>query len=134
MSRWTGALARWAGALSVTIHRENVREMKSTKQTWIGLFEVRPLNADSDVLEGAIGAFVNIVGIAIGQTSFKSIAERSLFECGLKVVASEDVEPLDERIARGSVIQELVVLASELSETCPVLFDEFQAYDQEHEH
>lgn len=108
--------------------------MKSTKQTWIGLFEVRPLNADSDVLEGAIGAFVNIVGIAIGQTSFKSIAERSLFECGLKVVASEDVEPLDERIARGSVIQELVVLASELSETCPVLFDEFQAYDQEHEH
>ncbi len=122
-------------AVSTThIRSDEYKKLKGSREIWIGLFEVRPLDGNEAILNGALGAFVNVVGIGSDFCCFKSSAEQALTVSGFQVVASKDIGLLNERIAQDQLVEELATLASDLSDECPILFDEFQAFDDKYEH
>jgi hypothetical protein len=72
------------------------------KQLWIGLVEVRPMNGKSETLDGAKGAFVNIVTWATDAEQFKRNAELVIRELDGALCVCEVVnpEPVETRRAR----------------------------------
>ncbi len=103
---------------------------RTEKQPWIGLAHVRP-RQENELLEGAIGAFVPIVALAMGIDDFISMATTLVNSYGFDVVVIEDIQPLEERLKNSEVEEGVIRLAEGLSETEPIAFDTFQAYDNE---
>ena len=99
-------------------------------QAWIGLVEVGP-KAGCDVLEGAVGAYVNVVALAADQAGFEQVARDTLDEYNLHVVAITDIGLVSERAANGDLVDDLERLAAALTEEYPIQFDEFQAFEAE---
>ena len=105
------------------------RAIRSTKITikWIGLAEVCSLPGE-EVLQGAKGAFVNVVALAKDEYSFQKLVRATMTECGLSTVSFKDIGLVEERRANNQLISDLENLAAGLSEDNPILFDEFQTY------
>ncbi len=97
---------------------------------WIGLCEVRPLPGN-DSLEGAIGAFVNVVALGESEEDFKRCVLSTMKEYDFEVIAMNDIGTVEEREQREDLIPELSALAQSLTEEYPIQFDEFQAYEAE---
>lgn len=95
--------------------------------TWICIAHVES-GPEQDILEGAKGAFVPVVGIAESEGSFRGTVAGALAEAGLVVKEIDDVIELDLLRPPPGVDNELLVLASQLSEAQPVLCAEFEAY------
>lgn len=96
---------------------------------WIGLYEVKPFSGN-DILFGAAGAYVNVVSFGQDAHDFEIRARAALTEYGFEVVSVADVGTIEEREQRGDLCQEIEQLACSLTEENPVLFDEFQAYEE----
>lgn len=103
--------------------------MTNTRLKWIGLFEVRPQDSNRQVLGGAAGAFVNVLGLAEESDCFVSMARQHLADSGFEVLNADDVGLISERIERDELIDALLKLVDDLCDETPIIFDEFQAYE-----
>lgn len=71
---------------------------------WLGLPKV--VAFDTDALDGATGAYVNVVGIASNKRVFRAHEKCKLAEMGLTLQWVEDVETFENRISRFHVSEE----------------------------
>lgn len=108
---------------------EDFQKMKR-KNKYIGVIEVCELD-DNQVLEGAKGAFVNVIVLAKDENEYKSIAIKELDSLGLKVINIENIESVDKKITNSELIFELEQASTKVNESFPVFFDEFQVYFDE---
>ena len=97
------------------------------RELWIGRLEVRPVSTNSP-LAGRAGAFVQTIVYARDAEEFELQASATLAELGMEITRIEELDPLDERRRNGTISRDLEILASEVSETNPVAFDDFHAY------
>lgn len=109
---------------------------KIRREAWIGLVKIIPVSDHPMILDGAPGAFSNVVALARDESEYRRLIAEAFGESGLEVVAFEDVEPLAQRLDR-PVSDDAVhraefrELASRLSEDVPVLFDAIYIYESE---
>jgi hypothetical protein len=110
---------------------------KPEKRTWIGLAHVKPWPGNN-MLEGAIGAFVNVLALAVDTSDFISVATDRLNDYEFYVVGIEDVQVFEERLEECEkrpdgcyVDSEIVELAACLSVDEPVSLSTFDAYENE---
>ena len=99
-------------------------------KAWIGLVEVEA-EPGHDVLDGAKGAYVNVVALADDESGFRNLVRSTMNEYNLKVRGISDLGPTEVRISRGDLVPELHALVERLSSQSPIQFDEFQAYGDE---
>ena len=99
-------------------------------KAWIGLVEVEA-EPGQDVLDGAKGAYVNVVALADDESGFRSLVRSTMNEYSLKVREISDIGPTEERICRNDRVLERYALVERLSIQFPIQFDEFQAYGDE---
>lgn len=96
---------------------------------WFGLFDVVPNAENPDVLDGAKGAFVNVIGLAQSRVEFFQLVEAGVNDLGLEVSACEEIDVLTTtQSRRDELSEELIEMAARLTEKSPIAFDEFQAY------
>jgi hypothetical protein len=102
------------------------------KQLWIGLAEVRP-SEGCDVLEGAKGAFVNIVTWAEDADEFKRNAELVLGELRLFVVDVERPEPVEVRRRREGDFEDVIEDMIDRAEDNPnaIIFGTFHLWEKD---
>ena len=99
-------------------------------KAWIGLIEVEA-EPGHDVLDGAKGAYVNVVALADDESGFRNLVRSTMNEYNLKAREISDLGPTEERISRGDLVPDLHALVERLSIQSPIQFDEFQAYGDE---
>jgi hypothetical protein len=102
----------------------------SRTTTWIGLAHVRP-QEQTDLLDGALGAYVWVVAMAADEGNFVSIATDALQETGFDVIEIDDVEPWAVRVTRAEVGEEISEVVASLTLENPVGFGPFDCYDAE---
>lgn len=73
-------------------------------QLWIGVVELKPLNAKS---YGAAGAFTNIITWAYDIAGFRAKAETIAATLEMFVTDIDDVEPLAERMKKCTLSEEI---------------------------
>ena len=78
------------------VDRKSMTEEMSSMEIWIGLVEVRPLEG-CEILEGAKGAFINVVMSAASSEDYRSKSESTAAEMKLFVVDIERLEPVMAR-------------------------------------
>ena len=96
-------------------------------QRWIGLANVRPV-VGNDLLAGARGAFVAVIGDAINESTFLALVERGADELDFEVVSLEDVELVSCRTKEHPLPDDLVAALSDLSPSSPIAFGSFHSY------
>ena len=81
------------------------------------------------ILDGAKGAYVNVLALASDQLEFEELATKAFGELGFEVLSMEDVNLLSQLKKEGREFdRELIDLELEISKDEPIQFDEFQAY------
>jgi hypothetical protein len=101
---------------------------------WIGLAEVAELPGE-DLLDGAPGAFVNVLTTAATDAEYREKVRAAFDEAGFVLIEWSGVppEPLSERQLRATVSDDLLALADEVAESGEVAFDAFHSWDSEEE-
>ena len=99
------------------------------KQKWIGLFDVKPQEGQEEVLDGAIGAYVNVIAIAASKCEFEDISEKAFNEFGLNVLSIQDVSKVEDKYQE--LTEELIEGVDTTDDLNPIFFDEFQAYESD---
>ncbi len=99
-----------------------------TRQVWIGMAQVEPRKGNN-VLEGAVGAFVNALAIADDETEWQARTRDALREIGFDLKAFEDAEPFWAREHSANPSEELRRYAEEARLSGEVRFGCFQAFD-----
>ncbi len=105
---------------------------------WIGLAHAIP-RPTNDLLDGALGAYVNAVAIASSEHEFCNRIEDALNAWQFDVVKISDVERFGERErakrnGQGAIISDdIYELVNLLTESEPVQFSTFNAYSAEDE-
>jgi hypothetical protein len=102
------------------------------KQLWIGLVEVRPL-PKCDILEGAKGAFVNIVTWSADVAEYRRNAELVLSQLFLFVVDIVNAEPVEIRRNREGDFEEVVEDMIDRAEHNPeaIIFGTFHLWEKD---
>lgn len=95
---------------------------------WIGLAHVKPKPGNA-VLEGAVGAFVPSLALAVDESDYASKVAALLESYDFDVLGLEDVERLDERRRRFAVGKEILALVQGLCPENPVAVSYFDAYE-----
>jgi hypothetical protein len=94
---------------------------------WIGLFSVRPQKGNN-VLGDAIGALVAAIALAEDPADFSRKVSMVLASEGFDVVQIEDVDLVDNRVRQHSVAPNVAKLASEVTQSNPVVLGDFHSY------
>ena len=106
--------------------------MEKEAEVWIGLVGVKPV-ADCDLLDGAAGAYVNMLAWANCATELRAKATDACGDYKLEVTEFDDVEPFSLRVRQHEVAKELLDLAKEVEATRNVRFGTFHLWDAEQE-
>ena len=103
-----------------------------TKELWIGLVEVRPLEG-CEVLEDAKGAFVNIVTWASNATEFKQKAKLMFGELCLFVAGIQNPEPVEVRREREGDLEDSIEDIISRAENNPnaIIYSTFHLYERD---
>jgi hypothetical protein len=92
------------------------------------LIEVRP-RAGVDHLDGALGAFVNVLVWTADREEYRQLAFRELYDSGFDVIKIEDAEPLALRLGQGmDVAPDLLSKATLLNASNRVEWGSFFTY------
>jgi hypothetical protein len=102
---------------------------ESQKRVFIGLAHVKANRIATDVLKGANGAYVNILCLATNESEFLNEAAKTLNFLGLNLVDVEDIEPIDKRIEKYEVDDNLLKLVKQVNEENKVMLGTFHAYN-----
>ncbi|MBI1902811.1 MAG: hypothetical protein HYS13_17065 [Planctomycetia bacterium] len=86
-----------------------------TTQKWIALVCVKPVEGRE--FSPNRGAFVNVVGLADDEETFRAGVGEYCELMGFVVLSIDNVDPLAERLARYEVAEDIVAAANELPET-----------------
>lgn len=98
------------------------------RELWIGLVSVVPTK-DCDVLEGAVGAYVNVLALASDASEYADLVEKALAKLHIIVDEIEVVEPFAERRSCGNPDPAVVDMAMSISGSEPVQFGTFHSFD-----
>ena len=111
------------------------RARASESQHWAGCAEV--IAKDKDLLEGSVGAFVQVICKASSSAQFLSAGKRALLKSGFEVLDWMDVQVFDSNNFTQTLSQ------TQLSEICfmiesrnrahAVWFGDFHAYEVDEE-
>ena len=102
--------------------------MSNQKRVFIGMAHVLANPLTGDVLNGAKGAYVNILGFFVDEAEFIAEAMNVLDTIGLNMVDIEDVEPFSARLDKYEVDEKLLDLAKQVADMHQVMFDSFHTY------
>jgi hypothetical protein len=105
----------------------NTKSNSGERRRWIGLANVRPLPGN-DLLGQANGAAVALVAEACSTSDFLRCVERQLLGLQFELVSLEDVELLEERVARHQLPASLLAAVAAISEDEPIALGSFHAY------
>ena len=97
---------------------------------YIGLAEVHPHPGNLE-LEGAVGAFVGVVGDAVNKREFFNLVCSEMSKLGFGVVRMTDVELLSLRRLHHSIPEDLNAAIDCLGEHQPIAFTTFDCYESE---
>ena len=97
--------------------------------TWIGLAHVKP-RTGIDVLGGAVGAFVVVVGFAQTDAEFAQNVAACFDMLELDVLEVVDIEPWEKRSARCAVADDVAALVQTLTLEQRVATGTFDAYER----
>ena len=99
---------------------------KKPLQLWIGVVELKPLNAKK---YGAAGAFTNIITWAYDIAGFRAKAETIAATLEMFVTEVEEVEPLAERKVKCSLSEEIedMMIRAELNPNA-IVYGTFHRY------
>ena len=100
------------------------------KEIWIGLVHVKARKGN-DSLDGADGAFVPMLALALSSGDFVSMSTIQLNSYDFDVIEVEDIERYEDRLKHFEVDENIKDLAHRVSERDPVVMDVFQAYYDE---
>jgi len=101
------------------------------KDIWFGLVHVEPQNNKYEILDGAKGAYVNVLALASSKDEYVKIITKALEDYEFIVHSVEDVNLLSYLQQNGREFDsEILQLVDHLSENYPVQFDEFQSYEE----
>lgn len=100
------------------------------KRIWIGLAHVKP-RPRNDQLDGAGGAFVPAVALAVDESEFATVVATFLNAYEFDVITVEDIETLDRRRQHSDIENEVVELAAKLTLDNPIALSAFEAYERE---
>ena len=103
-----------------------------SQQTWICLVDVKP-GPGSNVLNGDPGAYCHVLCRANSEIVVRLKIKGEFAELGLMVESIEDLEPLEQRRATGTIGEELLALSNEISDERPVVYGDLYVYQTEHE-
>lgn len=100
---------------------------------WIARVHVKPRKGFEHILDGALGAYVNIIVKANNREELKLLTEKVFFDEGFIVAEfiDEDAELFSERLKKFTVDQDILDLVANLNETYPVQFGVFDSYESE---
>jgi hypothetical protein len=93
---------------------------------WIGMAHVKPNN--KNVLNGADGAYVNIVGYACSTEQFEERTKVALLDLDINLLDMEDVELFEIRTARAEPEAAIFHLIEELKFDRSIKFGTFHSY------
>lgn len=100
------------------------------KEVWIALVGVKPQPAN-DLLEGAKGAFVNILAFVSSETEYVESIKRVLEAMNFDVFQIENIEPIKIRQSRVVVEKYLCELADQVENTGEAAFGTFHTFENE---
>jgi len=103
--------------------------MKDKKEVLIGLANVLDNKANSNLLKGSKGAYVNILCYALNDVEFIIEATKALNEIGLKLIDIEDIEPISERAKNYLIDDNLITLAKQTNEENRIMIGVLHTYD-----
>jgi hypothetical protein len=102
--------------------------MNTQIKIWIGLAKVSNIPGQN-LLNGAKGAYVNILAMASSSSDFKDKVKKSVIDLGLNLLHIEDVELFSERSKNYEITESIKNLAKEVSETKELRFGNFHTFD-----
>ncbi len=104
------------------------------KDIWFGLAHVVPQNNKYEILDGAKGAYVNVLALASSKDEYVKIITKTLEDYEFMVSSVEDINLLSYLQQSGREFDsEILQLVDRLSDNYPVQFDEFQSYEEDEE-
>ncbi len=95
---------------------------------WIGLAHVEAREGNL-ILGNSTGAIVPVIALAFHQNDFVTKAVKMLNACDFEVIEIEDIEPFAKRTVNCNVASYIVDLAASLSNDNPIVFGNFQAFN-----
>src|SRR5438128_12354509 len=95
---------------------------------WVGIFGVAP-HSDREVLQGAEGAYVNIIGFAYDRQNFIEKASAKMNAIGFYVFEYEDVATFEERRLANSLGPDFTAMRHSLNRDEPIKFGSFYSFD-----
>ncbi len=105
---------------------------KTDRAPWIGVVDLKPKLGNS-IFDGAPGAFSNVLCLARDEDEYQGMVEETFGELGFEVKAFEEIKPFEQRRRQLSPDDELLDLATQLSESSPLVYDTFYIYESEFE-
>jgi len=101
------------------------------KDIWFGLAQVEPQNNKYEILDGAKGAYVNVLALASSKDEYVKIITKTLKDYEFIVISVEEVDLISYLQQSGREFDsEILQLVDCLSDDYPVQFDEFQSYEE----
>ncbi len=97
---------------------------------WIGMVEVN-CPPHNDILDGARGAYVNIVAPATSEKDFHHQVEKAVKSLDLTLVNIDDAEPLSQRMTGYQIDEELEKIVKEATEQNSLRFGTFHTFVDE---
>ncbi len=103
-------------------------KMKMKPEIWIGLVSVVPTERNTSLGDGTGGAYVNVLGFALGQEDFEDKVKFHCKALGFEPLEIEDAEPFAQRISQWEVANELHALAREVENTGEFRFGTYHSF------
>jgi hypothetical protein len=112
---------------------EEASDDKQSRSTvWIGLVGVFD-ETNERLLEGAHGAYVNVLALARDSEDYQEQIEMALRRKGLRVFEIEELESFESRVGRCEVESTLKDLAKQVTETGLVTCGKFYPFEKTEE-
>jgi hypothetical protein len=102
------------------------------REVWIGLAGVRP-RPGNEIFGRRAGAYVNVVALADTLDDPRRVVTSHFDQLRFDVTEIEDLEPLEQRLDRHGVSEEILDLVTELSRATVVVNHVFHTYETEAE-
>ena len=100
------------------------------REVWIGLVNLIPGGGNKD-LEGAKGAYVNILAFAENEEDYRNLVKFAAYEHNYSIRKIKDVESFATRIKNYEIDEALLKLSKKVQETGKTHFGEFFVYENE---
>jgi hypothetical protein len=97
-------------------------------EIWIGLFNVIPNKNNNLLSKEALGAYVNILGLAKNEKAFVKNVLQNLKNLDFEVENFKDIDLFESRKKKAIVSKEILDLAETIEPKNPIVFDVFHSY------